>query len=145
MAPTRKTKKWYREQIDASYSSAIAVLPEILKKYGDHPHKSRSYWMRCAVSNSRNGELEGIGLVNGTLYANVYWQGDHTDGTSSTKFSSKEICLDAELEDDYRYGGKRERHGNIRFSSDLIYVALKQFKAAYLDDKPKGTSDSSKK
>lgn len=139
---TRKTKKYYRDEINKSFSSACAIFNEAFKKYATN--KGDYYTYTTAVSNNWNGQIEGfrlckyktvrtprgkfkrVKLAEPEMYIDLYVQGDDTD-----------TCTEQKLNDALRYGceGSLEesfsngyRHTVIAsFSNDNIWQAMKNF------------------
>lgn len=123
-----KNKNYYRTQFAVSYDNARALAMEVVKKYGKKPWsgaKNGNKIIRVNVSNNWNGSIIGFEIINRKLYANVYWQGDHTDG--------KDCFLLSEATNGYRIPAKKEdspwgtrwQHTEVRFDRETIHKALK--------------------
>lgn len=139
---TRRTKKFYRDEINKSFSSACAVFNEAFKKYATN--KGDYYTYRTAVSNNWNGQIDGFGLykyktvrtprgkfkrvklAEPEMYIDLYVQGDDTD-----------TCTEQKLSDALRYGCKGkllesfndgyEHMVTASFTKDHIWQAMKNF------------------
>ena len=78
---TRKTAKYYREQLTKTHSATELenLISEICTKFGGKD-KDISLWKR--VEFNWNHRVEGfkVASTNGKILVKVYWQGDSTDG-----------------------------------------------------------------
>jgi len=122
----RKTKKYYRDEINKSLSHALVILPEIVSHYGKNP---KGYRGRKEIfvdtEMGWNHRITGFNFYKGDLYINVYWQGDSTDGDDSVKIVPNKTSyrIPAEYYDDgYR---TRTVHGDINIDSKELYNAIK--------------------
>lgn len=124
----RKTKKFYREQVMTSFSSAILLLPELVKKYGKNPvgRRGRQSIGVPSPSSFWNHYITNFHLYNGKLFATVYWQGDSTDGDDVIRIipGTFNYRIPAEHYDDgYR---TRTIHNDINIDSTELYDAIKR-------------------
>ena len=78
----RKTTKYYRDILAGDDTrKAVSVIPEVIRKYGINDQYNRHY-IKVKTEFNWNHQIEGFMLGNnGRLYAEIYWQGDSTDGT----------------------------------------------------------------
>lgn len=130
----KKTKKYFRDQINSSYSNACSVFREAMEKYGEK-RKTRG-WRDAKierVGNEWNGDIVGFcyNVRKNELIVEIYWQGDSTDGNDCVVFDRSGIVLPAESYwDGYR---TREDHSDVRFDQDELYQAMKNFAVKYLN------------
>lgn len=133
---TRKTKKYFREEIKKGMSSAFAVLPEICKRYGEKrkisPRKSvyTIYTSKDVTGWKRDTSwrIKGFYLnAKKSLGIDIYWQGDSTDGYESIPFSgSTTSCVTLPPSEpvnlgDYWYTAR----DGITIRPEEIYEAIK--------------------
>ena len=122
----RITKKYFRDAVNRSLSSALAVLPEIVKRYGKNPKGHRKMQeIRVNTEMGWNHCIDGFYFYNNNLFIDVYWQGPDTDGNDSVRFvpGRSSYRIPAEHYDD----GIRTRmvHSDINIDSDELYRAIK--------------------
>lgn len=122
----RKTKKYYRDLVNKGLFPALSILPEIVKKYGKNPKGYRKRQeLQINVPMGWNHQIESFYFYKDSLWANIYWQGDSTDGNDSVKIvpGKTSYRIPAEHYDDgYR---TRTVHGDINIDSDELYTAIK--------------------
>ena len=86
---TKKTAKYYRDIFNGgNISLAISVLPEVIKKFGSKRWASSKGNDRLCLKKFTefewNHQIEGFFITdNGGVCADIYWQGDSTDGSDS--------------------------------------------------------------
>ena len=133
----RKTAKYYREILTSGNTSkAVEVLPEIIKKFGSKrwgDSKANDYLnLRGYTEFHWNHQIEGFFIGNykdskGKLLADIYWQGDSTDG--STSEYARDIMygkvIPAEWDNIGGIYGMCERHSPLRIERDEFAEALK--------------------
>lgn len=118
----RKTINYYREELKKR--PTIALITEIVKKYGKEKYHTRICF-NCKFN--WNHRVEGFYLgKNDTLWLDIYWQGDSTDGSDSVKVSDlwnrKEVVIPAEsFFDGYR---TRTTHSDIRVDKSELDEAI---------------------
>ena len=133
----RKTAKYYREILtNGSVWKSIEVLPEIIRKYG---HKRWSESKTNDTINLRhytefewNHRIDGFFLGDkGVLYADIYWQGDSTDGNDSVEVSK--LPYGHVIRGIYEWLGDRtyETHSDLRITREEFENSLKAL-AKYL-------------
>lgn len=141
METTKKTAKYYRDILSGNDTrKALSVLPEVIKKYGNRRHGKYSKgndWLplRAYTEFEWNHRIEGFYLSdNGGVYADIYWQGDSTDGNDSVSAIS---CLNGKVipaEHEFIGGRTYYCHGDLRISREEFADAIKAV-AKYLDPK----------
>ena len=124
----RRTKKFYKEQVARSFSSAVLLLPELVKKYGKNPagRRGRQSIRIPSPSSFWNHYITDFHFYNGKLFANVYWQGDSTDGDDVIQIVPGRLNyrIPAEHYDDgYR---TRTVHGDLNIDSTELHDAIKR-------------------
>ena len=124
----RKTKKFYKEQVERCFSTAISVLPEIVKKYGKNPKGRRGQQsIRLSSPDSFwNCFIDEFYFCKGKFFASIYWQGDLTDGYSQIQIipGKTNYRIPAEYYDDgYR---TRCEHGDLIIDSTKLHEAIKR-------------------
>lgn len=116
MATTRKTAKYYREELVRPHSVTDLenLIKEVCTKFGGKDN-SISLWNR--VEYNWNHRVEGFDIAkNGRVLVKVYWQGDSTDGTDYvylTDVLRKGIEV-IRAEHHFDCGRTYEVHGDIR-------------------------------
>lgn len=122
MATTRKTAKYYREELAKAknYTTLETLINEICTKFGGKD-KSISLWKR--VEFNWNHRVEGFRVAkNGKVLVKVYWQGDSTDGDDYVYLSDvlrKGIEV-IRAEHFYECGRTYERHSDIRVEREEV-------------------------
>lgn len=121
----RKTKKYYQNVVNQGLLSALAILPEIVSRYGKNPQGLRG--RKKILVNTEMGwnhRIIGFSFYKKELYINIYWQGDSTDGNDSIKMVPGRISyhIPAEHYDDgYR---TRTIHSDINITAEELYNAI---------------------
>lgn len=111
--------------IDAGYSSAVSVLPSIIKKFGDKYHNE----VRVKGDFEWNHRIDGFYLgKNNKVYVDIYWQGDSTDGNDSFCLTDKPNGCTIPAESYFDGNRTRTTHGDLRVDKDEIYDAIKKVK-----------------
>lgn len=137
METTRKTAKYYRDILNSGYLwKAIEVLPEIIKKFG-HKRWSSSKGndelsLRHYTEFEWNHRIDGFFITEkGVVCADIYWQGDSTDGNDSVEVSR--LANGYVIRGEYEWIGDRTycRHSDIRISREELENAIKAL-ATYL-------------
>ena len=124
----KRTKKFYREQVERGCISALAILPELVKKYGKNPvgRRGRQCIRIPSPSSFWNHYITDFHFSNSKLFANVYWQGPSTDGDSVIQIipGRTSYRIPAEYFDD----GQRMRcvHTDLCIESDELHEAIKR-------------------
>lgn len=129
----KKTKKYYRDLINADYTSACSILKEAMDRYGDklatRGHRKITI---DRVSNNWNGSITGFCFNKFTnkLSVQIYWQGDSTDGDGAVEFNPNGITL---RQESYWTGSHtRIEHSDVHFDKDQLWQAMKNFATKYL-------------
>lgn len=119
----RKTKKYYRDLINASFNNACSVLPEVIVKYGEKIDKNR-YCISARSEYTWNYRVEGFTISNGSIYVNIYWQGDSTDGYDDILLT--DVRRGRTIPADTFFDGERTRetHGDIHVTPQSVYNAI---------------------
>lgn len=128
---TRKTAKFYRDIFtNGNISNAISVLPEVIKKFG---YKRWSTSKSNNIINLKgytefnwNHQIEGFFLTDkGMVCADIYWQGDSTDGSTSEYVNDlrwgKTIPAEHEWLGDRTY----YKHSDLRISREEFENAIR--------------------
>lgn len=136
---TRKTKKFFKEEIKKGMSSAFAALPEICKRYGFKRKISprKTVYSIYTSEDVTGWERDTSWHIRG-FYLNakkelniiVYWQGDSTDGEESIPFSgSTSSCVKLPPSEPVNLGDRwyTARDG-ITIRPEEIYEAIKGIK-----------------
>lgn len=129
---TRKTAKFYRDIFtNGNISTAISVLPEVIKKFGYKRHgkysKTNDYInLKDYTEFNWNHQIEGFFLTDkGMVCADIYWQGDSTDGSTSEYVNDlrwgKTIPAEHEWLGDRTY----YKHSDLRISREEFEDAIK--------------------
>lgn len=124
----KRTKKFYREQVERSCINALAILPELVKKYGKNPigRRGRQCIRIPSPSSFWNHYITDFHFSNSKLFANVYWQGPSTDGDSVIQIvpGRTSYRIPAEYFDDgYR---TRTVHGDLQIDVTELHEAIKR-------------------
>lgn len=132
----RKTAKYYRDILaSGNISKSLAIMPEVIKKFG-HKRWSDKYSKQNDVINLRgytefnwNHQIVGffISKYKGKedIFADIYWQGDSTDGNESEYAS---VLANGKVIPAYHefIGGRTYcRHGDLRIGREEFADALK--------------------
>lgn len=127
----RKTAKYYREILNGNdVRKAISVLPEVIKKFGSKRWVSSKHndqiYIHPYTEFEWNHQIEKFGISDkGIVYADIYWQGDSTDGNTSEYVNSlvngKTIPAEHEWLGDRTY----YKHSDLRISPEEFRNALK--------------------
>ena len=134
---TRKTAKYYRDILNGNdIRKAVSILPEVIKKFGSKrwatsKHNDQLY-VKGYTEFEWNHQIVGFFLTDkGMVCADIYWQGDSTDGYESEFVSAmlngKTIPAVHEWLGDRTYC----KHSDLRISSEEFRNALKAV-ATYL-------------
>ena len=128
---TRKTAKYYRDIFTSgNISLAISVLPEVIKKFGSKMWSTSKHNDRLYLKNYTefewNHQIEGFFLTDkGRVVADIYWQGDSTDGSTSEYVNDlrwgKTIPAEHEWLGDRTY----YKHSDIRISREEFENAIR--------------------
>lgn len=129
----RKTAKYYREILNGNdIRKAVSVLPEVIKKFGSKrwatsKHNDQIY-IRSYTEFEWNHQIEKFGINDkGIVYADIYWQGDSTDGNTS-EYANNLIngrVIPAEWDNIGGSYGMVQRHGLLRITREEFTNALK--------------------
>lgn len=133
----RKTAKYYRDILSGSdMYKAIAVLPEVIKKFGSKrwsTSKSNNIlYLKHLTEFEWNHQIEGFFLSDkGVLFVDIYWQGDSTDGNDS--ITAREAMYGKVIPAEHEFLGDRTyyRHGDLRITAEEFRNAVKAV-ATYL-------------
>ena len=129
---TKKTAKYYRDIFSGSDTrKAVSVLPEVIKKYGHKRWASSKgndeLYLKGYTEFEWNHQIVGFGISEKSdrVYADIYWQGDSTDGDESewadVLMYGKTIPAEHEWLGDRTYC----RHSDLRISAEEFRNALK--------------------
>lgn len=137
METTRKTAKYYRDILNSGYLwKAIEVLPEIIKKFGHKRWSSSKGNDELSLHHYTefewNHRIDGFFITEkGVVCADIYWQGDSTDGNDSVEVSR--LANGYVIRGEYEWMGDRTycRHSDIRISREELENAIKAL-ATYL-------------
>lgn len=119
----RKTKKYYRDLINASFDQACAILPEVVVKYGEKIDKNR-YCISARSEYTWNYRVEGFITVGTTVYVSIYWQGDSTDGYNDIPLADVRRGRVIPAETSFDGERTREKHGDIHVTPQSVYNAI---------------------
>lgn len=126
----RKTKKYYRDLINKDQNSAFSIAEEVIIKYGTHTKTRGERTVLAESSFPYDCCIHSFSIYKGKFYAEIYWQGDSTDGIVSILF--KDAIRGATI---YRkVDGPYEIHGNLYITPEMVWEALKDFSKRYLTD-----------
>jgi hypothetical protein len=131
MAQVRKTAKYYREIFaNGSISQAVKLLPEVIKKFGSkrwsESKTNDRLYLRHYTKFEWNHQIVGFFLTNkGVVCADIYWQGDSTDGNASEY--AEDLIYGKVIRGEYEWIGDRtyERHSDLRISRDEFANAIR--------------------
>lgn len=126
----RKTAKYYRDILSGSdMYKAIAVLPEVIRKYGHKRWSGDKQNNRIIVKEFTefewNHTIEGFFLSDkGVLFVDIYWQGDSTDGNDS--LTAREAMYGKVIPAEHEFLGNRTyyRHGDLRITAEEFRNAV---------------------
>lgn len=133
MAQVRKTAKYYRDILNGNdIHKSLSVIPEIINKFGFvDKYRSEIKFGRDVIHNNFNWNhaIEGffIGSNDKQLYANIYWQGDSTDGTDSVlaRYLIGGHTIPAAWDEIGGSWGRVCRHSPLNIDADEIGKAIK--------------------
>lgn len=128
---TRKTAKYYRDIFTSgNISTAISVLPEVIKKFGSKRWSTSKHNDRLYLKNYTefewNHQIEGFFLTDkGKLCVDIYWQGDSTDGNTSEYAS--DLIYGKTIPAEHEWLGDRTyyTHSDIRISREEFENAIR--------------------
>lgn len=129
---TRKTAKFYRDIFNGgNISTAISVLPEVIKKFGYKRHgkysKTNDYInLKGYTEFNWNHQIEGFFLTDkGMVCADIYWQGDSTDGNTSEY--ANDLRWGKTIPAEHEWLGDRTyyKHSDLRISKEEFGDAIK--------------------
>lgn len=129
MAEVKKTAKYYRDIFNGSDTrKAIALLPEVIKKFGDKDYEGKrtSINIRKYTKFNWNHRIEKFHINNkGIALADIYWQGDSTDGNECEYVS--DLINGKVISGEYFFDGYRthETHSDLRITREEFLDALK--------------------
>lgn len=127
----KKTAKYYREIFNGNdVHKAVAVLPEVLKKFGhkrwegkDAPYEIN---LRKYTKFEWNHRINGFGIgKSNRVYTDIYWQGDSTDGDTSEWADVLMYGKTIPAEHEFINGRTYYRHGDLRISREEFADAIK--------------------
>ena len=132
----RKTAKYYRDILNSgNISKSIAILPEVIKKFGhkrwaDYSNGNDTLNIRKYTEFNWNHRIEGFFIGNykeskGKLLVDIYWQGDSTDGNESEYASALAYGKTIPAEHEFIGGRTYYKHSDIRISREEFADALK--------------------
>lgn len=122
---TRKTAKYYREELVKPQNINVlnTLIKEVVAKYGN---ENRLYigGAECNWNHWVKGFSVG---KNGSLYVNVYWQGDDTDGDDYVLFNEVYIKGRSIIRAESYWDGFRTRHthGDIKVEKYEVEQLIK--------------------
>lgn len=121
------TKKYFRDKVNENLFSALSVLPLIVKNYGKNPkgHRKMKSISIPLPDHWWDHYLTDFYFSNNKLFANVYWQGDDTDGDTAVQITSGKLnyYIPAEhFNDGYR---TRTVHSDIYITAEELHKAIK--------------------
>jgi hypothetical protein len=129
---TRKTAKFYRDIfINGNISNAISVLPEVIKKFGYKRHgkysKTNDYInLKGYTEFEWNHQIEGFFLTDkGRVCADIYWQGDSTDGNTSEYVNDLRYGKTIPAEHEWLGDRTYYKHSDLRISKEEFEDAIK--------------------
>ena len=125
----RKTAKYYCKILEGdNIYQSLDAIPEIIKRFGfvDKYHSQITGLDTEFVWNHR---IEGffINRENNKLYADIYWQGDSTDGNTSVLASRliNKYIIPAKYDDVGGEWGIVCTHSSIEITKDELLAAIK--------------------
>lgn len=129
---TKKTAKYYRDIFTSgNISLAISVLPEVIKKFGYKRHgkysKTNDYInLKGYTEFNWNHQIEGFFLTDkGMVCADIYWQGDSTDGNDSEYVNNLRYGKTIPAEHEWLGDRTYYKHSDLRISRDEFEDAIK--------------------
>ena len=132
MAQVRKTAKYYRDILNGNdIRKALSVIPDIINKFGfvdKYRSEIKFGWDTMKENFNWNHAIEGFFLgKDGKLYANIYWQGDSTDGTDSVlaSYLIGGYTIKAEWDNVGGSWGMVCRHSPLNVTEDELRKAIK--------------------
>lgn len=132
MAQVRKTAKYYRDILNGNdIRKALSVIPDIINKFGfvdKYRSEIKFGWDTMNKNFNWNHAIEGFFLgKDGKLYANIYWQGDSTDGTDSVlaSYLIGGYTIKAEWDNVGGSWGMVCRHSPLNVTEDELRKAIK--------------------
>ena len=128
---TRKTAKYYREILtNGTISQAVAVIPEIIKKFGRKRWSTSKHndiiYLKGYTEFEWNHQIVGFFITDkGQLCADIYWQGDSTDGNCSEYASS--LMYGKTIPAEHEWLGDRTyyKHSDLRITAEEFKNAVK--------------------
>lgn len=133
----RKTAKYYRDILSGNdVQKAISILPEVIKKYGSKrwsTSKSNNIiYLKGYTEFEWNHQIEGFFLTDkGMVCADIYWQGDSTDGNTSENANALRYGKTIPAEHEWLGDRTYCKHSDLRISCEEFRSALKAV-ATYL-------------
>ncbi len=133
--PRRKTAKYYRDILcGGDLRLAVSLIPEIFRKYGFVGKWRTAVRFGSEYVNAhfnRNHAIEGLflGCKDGKVYADVYWQGDSTDGNASVRAESLvrgDVTVPAEWDEVGGPWGRVCRHSPLVVTTGELRSVLKE-------------------
>lgn len=132
----KKTAKYYRDILNSgNISKSLEVLPEIIKKFGskrwaDYSKGNDTIYIRPYTEFNWNHQIERFFIGNykeskGKILADIYWQGDSTDGNASEYASALAYGKTIPAEHEFIGGRTYYRHGDLRITREEFADALK--------------------
>lgn len=122
---TRKTAKYYREELakPQNINALNTLIKEVVAKYGNE-NKLYIGGAECNWNHWVKGFSVG---KNGSLYVNVYWQGDDTDGDDYVLFNEVYIKGRSIIRAETYWDGYRTRftHGDINVEKYEVESLIK--------------------
>lgn len=122
MATTRKTAKYYREELvkTQNYTTLENLIKEVISKFGN---KYKEINLHNMVEFNWNHRVEGFSIAsNGRVLVKVYWQGDSTDGDDFVYFTDVLRKGTEVIRAQHEWLGDRTycKHGDIRVEKDEV-------------------------
>jgi hypothetical protein len=129
---TKKTAKYYRDIFNGgNISLAISILPEVIKKFGYKLHgkysKTNDYInLKGYTEFNWNHQIEGFFLTDkGMVCADIYWQGDSTDGSTSEYVNDLRYGKTIPAEHEWLGDRTYYKHSDLRISREEFEDAIK--------------------
>ena len=125
---TRKTAKFYRDILSGNnVTQSVSVLPEVIRKFGYKSGKNYRISVRDLTEfEPWNQEIQSFELnEKGVVFAEIYWQGDSTDGSYWERLS--DILYGKVIPADNEWLGDRTycRHSDLRITRDEVLDAIR--------------------
>lgn len=124
----RKTKKYYRDLINKDQNSAFSVAEEAIMKYGTHTKTRGERTVAASSDFPHNCKIHSFSIYKRKFYADIYWQGDSTDGIDAVLF--KDAIRGTTIR--RRIDGPYMIHDNLSITPEMVWEALKDFANIYL-------------